>query len=154
MKVEKAKVADVFDAPTFDALIAEYATEALIDGLPGPKPMLEVYRKLEDSGVAHVFTATEEGRLVGFISFLIHVLPHSGGTIAISESFFVAKAHRHTGAGLKLLSMAEAYAEIFGACGLLVTAPFEGKLFDVLPRLGYREVSRVFFKKTAARHDA
>ena len=32
--------------------------------------------------------------------------------------------------------------------GLFVTAPFDGDLFKVLPRVGYGEAARVFFKRT------
>ena len=68
--------------------------------------------------------------------------------VATTERFFV-KAHRKTGAGLRLLRAAEEKARALGSPGLLVTAPFEGDLFQVLPRVGYQETNRVFFKSLA-----
>ena len=65
---------------------------------------------------------------------------------AITESFFVAKVHRDSGAGLKLLRAAEQKARALGSPGLLVSAPFGGTLVQVLPRAGYTETNRVFFK--------
>jgi len=41
----------------------------------------------------------------------------------------------------------EAKARTLGSPGLLVSAPFEGALFKVLPRVGYVEANRIFFKK-------
>jgi hypothetical protein len=55
--------------------------------------------------------------------------------------------HRGTGSGIRLLRAAEDKAKEIGSPGLIVSAPFAGRLFDVLPRCGYTEVSRVFFKK-------
>lgn len=132
-------------------MAAEYAAESAIDGLPPPAVKMETYRQLERARVLHAFSARLDGALVGFITVLAPILPHYGVPVAVSESFFVAKAHRRTGAGLKLLRAAENKARALGSPGLLVSAPFEGTLFKVLPRVGYGETNRVFFKKVA--HD-
>ena len=73
-------------------------------------------------------------------------MPHYSVKMAVTESFFVAKAYRKSGAGLKLLHAAETYAKEIGCAGILVNAPFEKTLMDVLPRVGYQETHRVFFK--------
>ena len=101
---------------------------------------------LEMHGVIHAFAALKDGELVGFITVLATPLPHYGIPVAVSESFFVAAEHRKGGAGLRLLSAAEKKAKELGSPGLLVCAPFDGRLFEVLPRCGYRETNRVFFK--------
>lgn len=148
MIVKKSTVAEVEAAPTFADLLAEYAAESAIAGLPPPSAKMVTYRQLEAGGLLHVFGATVEGQLVGFISVLAAPLPHYGMSVAVSESFFVARAHRGTGAGVKLLRAAEARAREIGSPGLLVSAPYEGDLFHVLPRLGYTEASRVFFRRS------
>lgn len=149
MNVQKSTIAALEEAPNIAALLAEYASESAIDGMPPPAAKVETYRHLESAGMLHVFSATSDGELIGFITVLAPVLPHYGVPVAVSESFFVAKAHRGTMAGLKLLHEAEGKARALGSPGLLVSAPYEGKLFHVLPRLGYAETSRVFFKKVA-----
>ena len=115
--------------------------------MPPPAARMDSYRELEMRGLLHVLSASHETRLIGFLTLLAPVLPHYGVAVAVSESFFVARAHRGTGAGLKLLRAAEDLARRLGSPGLLVSAPFEGDLFRVLPRVGYAETSRVFFKK-------
>ncbi len=146
--VGRGSVAEIEDADTFDALLNEYASEVTFPGFPPPAAKLETYRTLEKTGVLHVFVATYDGRLIGFITVLASALPHyDGATVAHTESFFVAKAYRNTLAGLKLLTKAEACAREVGSPGLLVSAPVGGVLAKVLPRSGYVETSRAFFKR-------
>jgi GNAT superfamily N-acetyltransferase len=147
MNVQASSVSEIEAASNFGELLAEYASEAAIAGMPAPAARMETYRHLESAGMLHVFSALSDGQLVGFITVLAPVLPHYGVAVAVSESFFVARAHRKTGAGLKLLREAEAKAGSLGSPGLLVSAPFGGDLFHVLPRVGYAETNRIFFKK-------
>lgn len=130
----------------FPALVAEYAAECGMEGLPPPSAKFETYRDLDDKGLLHVLATFAEQDLTGFLLLLVPVLPHYSVGVAVSESFFVGRAHRCSGAGLKLLRAAEHLSCELNAAGLLVSAPFEGDLFKVLPRVGYREANRVFFK--------
>lgn len=149
LQVRDGSVADIAAAENFTDLIAEYAAEGAVDGMPPVDAKLNSYLPLERNGLLHTILATHECRLIGFIVVLASVLPHYGVPIAISESFFVAKAWRGTGAGLRLLRAAEDKARALGATGLLVSAPIDGDLFKVLPRRGYAETSRIFFKEVA-----
>ena len=149
MNVQLSGVHQLERDPDLAELLAEYAAESSIVGMPPPAAKMESYRELEARGLLQVLSATQEGRLIGFLTLLAPVLPHYGVAVAVSESFFVARAHRGTGAGLKLLRAAEDIARRFGSPGLLVSAPFDGDLFKVLPRVGYAETNRVFFKKVS-----
>ncbi len=144
--IRASTVAELEAAPAFPDLLAEYAAESAIEGLPPPSAKMETYHHLERSGFLHVLAAWAGDTLAGFITVLAAPLPHYGRTVAVSESFFVAQEHRGTGAGLKLLRAAEALAAKLGSPGLLVSAPYAGDLFKVLPRVGYVETNRVFFK--------
>ena len=144
--VEACPIADMIAAAAFPQLVAEYVRESLIDGMPLPAPDWNAYAALEAAGLLHGFAASVDGELVGFIAVLQAKLPRYAEPIAVSESFFVASAHRGTGAGLKLLRAAENKARALGCPGLLVSAPAEGVLAQVLPRRGYAETNRVFFK--------
>lgn len=147
LTVAPGTIPGLWASPGWDELLAEYAAESSIEGMPEPQARLETYAGLERAGVLHVIDARVLGRLVGFITILAVPLPHYGITTAVSESFFVARNDRSTGAGLRLLKAAEDKARELGSPGLLVSAPFEGDLFRVLPRRGYRETNRVFFKR-------
>lgn len=147
LTIARSSITAIAGAREFAALAAEYAAEAAINGLPPPAAKMETYRQLEAAGILQAFSAIEGGALIGFITLLAPVLPHYGVAVAVSESFFVARAHRKTGAGLRLLRAAEDAARALGSPGLLVSAPFGGRLFEILPRRGYVETNRVFFKK-------
>lgn len=147
--IVRCSAAALMGAPEFPALIAEYAAESAIDGMPSPEAKLATYALLEATGMLHVYAALQEGQVIGFITVLAPVLPHYSAVVAVTESFFVAAAHRKSGAGLRLLKAAEDCARFVGSPGLLVSAPAGGRLAEVLSRRGgYRESSRVFFKRS------
>jgi len=144
-------VTEAFDAPVFAALCDEYREESLRNpDMLGATPDRAGYQALYDAGVLHplgVFVGTE---LVGLCAVLISPVLHFGGrVIASTETLFVAQAHRAGGAGGALLRAAERVAFEAGANGLYVTAPSGGRLERLLPRAGYHETNRVFFRRLA-----
>jgi GNAT superfamily N-acetyltransferase len=145
--VQKVAIADILGAREFPALMDEYAAESSIEGLPPPQAKMENYGPLEWNGMLHSFAAALDGRMVGFITVLAPRLPHYNAVVAVAESFFVTAPHRKSGAGLRLLAAAEDQARDLGSPGLLVCTPIAGRLFEVLPRRGYAETNRVFFKR-------
>jgi GNAT superfamily N-acetyltransferase len=138
----------------FTPLLAEYAAESAIEGLPPPTARLETYRRLEKAGILHTIWARFNGQLIGFLVILVQELTHYDVPLAVGESFFVGKEWRSTGAGLRLLRAAEAKSRELKAAGLLLSAPLNGVLAEVLSRLDYTETNRVFFKKLQPKADA
>lgn len=150
--VRKCTIADLEASPNIRELLDEYAAESSIDGLPHPSAKVEMYKNLESHGTLYTIGAFLDDMLIGYITILASVLPHYSALVAVTESFFVGKAHRKTGAGLKLLHAAEEYAKGAGSPGILISAPFGGNLAEVLPHVGYTETNRVFFKGFASVH--
>jgi L-amino acid N-acyltransferase YncA len=146
LKVQPTTIAALEDAPNIWSILVEYAEEAAVKGLPPPAIRAETYKNLEAAGLLHPISALKDGELIGYVTVMASEIPHYSRVIAVTESFFVARAHRSTGAGLKLLRAAEQKARALGSPGLLVSAPFGGSLAQVLPRAGYSETNRVFFK--------
>lgn len=142
----RCAVADLVAAPELPGLLAEYGAESANQGIGPVNPQFDTYLGMEAAGVLHALAARLDGRLIGFLLVLTPVLPHFGRRVAVSESFFVANAHRGTGAGLGLLRAAEGLAREHGAVGIMVSAPCDGQLAQVLPGVGYRDASHVFFK--------
>lgn len=137
---------EFWSAPNIDDMLAEYASESSIAGLPAPAPSREIYERLEATGLMHVLGAFKDDVLVGFLAMMATTNPHYGVPLAVTESFFVGSVYRKGGAGLKLLHEAEQIAKAAGAQGLLVSAPTASRLADVLPGVGYAETNRVFFR--------
>lgn len=146
MVIKECDVAVLTAASNFAELAKEYADECANKDLPEPSAKLDTYAFLQSQGGLHLWCAFLGEELIGYISVIVPVMPHYSAVVAFSESFFVAKKHRKTGAGLKLLRTAEEHAKQAGSQGLLVSAPFGGDLAEVLPNVGYREANRVFFK--------
>lgn len=144
--IKRCALADIEAAPNLPALLDEYGAESSIDGLGAQNMQGEAYRMLESSGLLHIVGAWAGEELAGFISVLVSVLPHYGKTVCVSESYFVASAHRKTGAGLLLLKEAERIGEEHGAAGVMLSAPTGGRLASVLSSKGYRQTNQVFFK--------
>tara|TARA_R110000822_G_scaffold84881_2_gene199090 strand:- start:384 stop:836 length:453 start_codon:yes stop_codon:yes gene_type:complete len=147
VEIRRIKFREAAEHPDFDALLEEYGDEAGMYGMPRPNCQVDMYDKMQDAGIIHVVGAFKQDRLVGVIVIVVSVIPHYGVAMATTESFFVRPAERKTGAGLMLLKEAEALSAEYGAFGLLVSAPFGGKLAEVLPNKGYTETNRVFFRR-------
>lgn len=147
MSILSCTFAELEAAPEFPALVAEYGDECAMAGLPPPLYDPVKYRQLCSMGVLNTFAADIDGHLIGFILVVVTTLGHYANvSVAVSESYFVGKAHRMSGAGVKLLRRGEELARERGCPGLLVSAPSGGSLAEVLPRVGYTETNRVFFK--------
>lgn len=149
LQVQPTTISALEDAPNIWSLLLEYAGEAAAPGMVPPAIRAQDYKRLEAAGVLHPISALFDGELIGYVTVLVSEIPHYGRSIAITESFFVARAHRKTGAGLRLLRAAEAKARELGSPVLLVSAPPRGDLAEVLPRIGYDEVGRTFLKKVS-----
>lgn len=145
-QIKVSSVAEMESAPNLGVLFAEYTRESAVPGLGNHNVQFEAYRAMEAAGILHMLAAFKGPNLVGFIVMILTVLPHFGKMAATTESFFVASEARGGGTGLKLLRLAEDHARTLGASAFFATAPVGGRLDAVLPRQGYSEASRVFFK--------
>lgn len=148
--VRKCTISEIENAPNFSELLSEYAKELVVEGAPPFRAKIEMYRHLESLGSLQPFGAYVEDKLIGFITVLVHVFLHVSATMAVTESFFVFKDFRKSGAGTILKRMAEKYAQSSGALGLFISAPINGDLAEVLSKTDeYTETNRVFFRSLA-----
>ena len=104
--VRPCAILEIRDAAGADALLAEYEAESSII-VWAACPQWDTYAALEDAGLARSWVAEVDGQVVGLLVLMSAVLPHYGRKIATTESFFVAAAHRSSGAGLALLREAK-----------------------------------------------
>jgi GNAT superfamily N-acetyltransferase len=147
VEIRKCTVAEIAESEAFPSLWQEYADESAMAGLPYPSDKLASYYMIEGTGIMQPYGAYREEQLIGFVVVMVPVIPHYGVSVGVTESLFVAKAHRKTGAGIALIRTAEQHVREAGGPALLVSAPFGGRLAEVLPRIGYRETNRVFMRR-------
>lgn len=146
IEVKRVPLALIERAPELPALLAEYGAESGNDAIGPVRPQLPTYRGMETAGLFYALAAHHDDKLIGFLFLLTPVLPHYGQKVAVVESYFVASAHRGTGAGNRLRQMAENLATGVDAMGIMFSAPTGGVLEKVLPGSGYSDKARVFFK--------
>jgi len=146
-EVRRVSLATLIDDQRFPTLVDEYTVESSIKDMPPINWQREMYQQLEAIGIFHVLAAYQGEELIGFMTLIVTVLPHYGARTATTESVFVAERHRSSGAGLKLIREAESWAKELGAVGLLLSAPYGGRLADIGPRIGYQQTNVVFFKR-------
>lgn len=146
IEIRKCTIDEVESCRNFPVLAREYAEDAAIHGLPSPVEKLDTYRAIEKLKIFQGYAAVLDGEIVGFMAILVPIIPHYGIGVAVMESMFVGRAYRSSGAGLKLIKAAERHAVEAGSPGLLLSAPYGGRLEKVLPRRGYRATNTVFFK--------
>jgi GNAT superfamily N-acetyltransferase len=148
--IKSISVQDLENDSDILALLAAYAEESSIDGMPPTNPQISFYKQLESTGVLKAFAAYEDDTLIGFLFLLWSFIPHYGVKIASTESYYVLPSYRKSGAGMKLLRQAEQCAAEIGCAGFFVSAPFDGKLAQVMEAMPhYRETNRVFFRGIA-----
>lgn len=145
--VKKCSVYDIENAPNVVGLLDEYSHECAIEGLPVPTANWPLYTKLEINGALQFLSATSNGWLIGLATVISTIVPHYAAITSVMESLFVLPEYRKTGAGLKLMRLAEKHAKEMGATGLLISAPFYGSLVNLLEKdNNYKETNRVFFR--------
>ena len=131
----------------FDSVIEEYTAESAVKEMLPVQTNLDLYIKLSESGVMVTLGVFDDDVVVGYANFLLSPNLHYSKITGVTESFFVKKNYRHTGAGKTLLKEMENIAKEKGAVAFLVSAPTGSKLSHVMEKSkSYRETNKVFFK--------
>jgi GNAT superfamily N-acetyltransferase len=120
------------------AMLAEYAAECSTEELGEINPQPDIYRELERLGMVQMFAAVRDGKMIGFVSILVTILPHYGQKTATIESLFVASAERKSGIGSIIMETAERFARESGCKAIFFSAPTDGAL-DRLMRMRVKD---------------
>lgn len=145
--IRRVSISEVESNESISDILKEYGNECAINGMPPIVDKLIGYKLIESSGVLNVFGAFLAEKLIGIVAVLGVVVPHYGALICATESLFVLKEYRNTGAGTMLIKKAEDFAKELGSLGILLSAPKNGILEKILPHKGYKETNTTFFKR-------
>ena len=144
--VSFASADELLRHPGFLPMVEEYAQESATRGMPKPNFAKEMYIGMESMGILKCIQAVDGEKLIGFMVLIATVIPHYSRVAVTTESLFVIEEYRKTGAGLRMIRLAETFGRSIGAAGIFLSAPEGGKLAAVAPRIGYQHASNVFFK--------
>ena len=111
-------------------------------------PMWSAYQDLETLERFFVYTAREDGELVGYSAFFVnHHLHYAELKVAINDVLFLHPDHRKGTTGIKLLKFCEKSLKDLGVNKLCWHCKLDTSLIPILKRLGYgtEEVSMAKF---------
>ena len=139
---------DQFVKDGMDLIIDHWQDVALNKNDTPLDPNWEMYRRLFESGVAHVVTArTEEGELVGYaVCSLAPHLRYKDVKWAEGDVFFLRHDHRKGTAGIRLMQAAEQMMRKLGATRLYQKVKLHKDVGKVFERMGYNAIERVYVK--------
>jgi len=120
---------------------------ALNQGKIKLNPNWEEYAKLDELGILKIFTARNEGELVGYfvltISKSIHYQDH---LFAVNDVIFVLPDSRAGATGAKLIQYAEKYCKDAGVSTLTLNTKVHIPFDSLLIKLGFGLIERVYSK--------
>ena len=110
-------------------------------------PRWDKYAALEIAGSFVIYTAREDGKLVGYSAFFISPHPHYAGlTVAVNDVLFVHPDQRGS-VGIRLIKFSEQELTLrLGHFKLTWRAKYTNNLAAILERLGYAREEVVMAK--------
>jgi len=110
-------------------------------------PDWDAYRDLEATQRLRIFTARNDGELVGYFVVLVgRGLHYKDHVFAANDIIFLHKDHRRGMAGVRLIKFAEACLMSDGVSVLTINTKTQRPFDFVLERLGFGLVERVYSK--------
>lgn len=146
MEMRPMTVAEFFNRPEANDIIAEYTAESGNPDLGSAMPSQQQYEQMESSGILSVLGAFEGDSLVGFVSVVVTMYPHFGKLVGSVESIWLRNDKRAGSAGLRLLKTAFANAKERGAVGCYLGARHGSRQHRLYERL-FQPMNVLFWKK-------
>lgn len=103
------------------------------------KPMWAEYAALEQMGRFVVYTARDDGRLVGYSAFFVQKhLHYADLKTAMNDVLFLHPGQRQGTTGIRLIKFCEAALKALGVHKLVWHAKLDTALIPILHRLNYK----------------
>jgi len=110
-------------------------------------PDWEAYQNLEDNHKLRVFTARDEGKLVGYFVVLVGTnLHYKDHLFANNDIIYLHGDYRKGFAGVRLIKFAEKCLKDDGVSVLTINTKVHQPFYKLLDRLEFNEVERVYSK--------
>jgi GNAT superfamily N-acetyltransferase len=110
-------------------------------------PDWEVYQSLEDQSKLRIFTARDEGELVGYFVVVVGVNMHyKDHLFASNDIIYLSPEHRKGFTGIKLIKFAEKCLKDDGVSVLTINTKVHQPFDRLMDFLKFRKVERVYSK--------
>lgn len=111
-------------------------------------PDLDSYEALEEAGMLRVYTAREDGKLVGYAAFFVRTNMHYSDSLqAQQDVLFLAPSHRKGTTGIRLIQRAEEELAKEGVQVVYHHVKVAHDFGPVLERKGYKLVEKIYAKR-------
>lgn len=112
-------------------------------------PDKEAYAMLENAGALRCYSMRDEaGALVGYVAFFVRMNMHYRSSLqAVQDVLYVDPAHRRTMAGIRLIKFAECSLAAEGVQVVYHHVKCTNRVGELLERLGYELIDRVYGKR-------
>jgi len=107
----------------------------------------ETYAKLEDLGLVKIFTARDNGKLVGYLWVILSPNLHSKGTtVASDDGLFVSKEYRGKQVAQDLIRFTEQCLKEDGLKVFCISGTHENPIGPLMNRMGYTAIETKYQK--------
>jgi hypothetical protein len=105
------------------------------------------YSRMEESSLLYVFTARDEGLLVGYIWFVVHPALHMKGCLtAYEDVHYLSPSHRKGWNAIKMFKYAEGVMKNLGASRIVSGVKVGRGMECLFTHLGYTSTEQLFVK--------
>lgn len=110
-------------------------------------PDWDVYHSLEDANQLKIFTAREDGKLIGYFVVFVRTNPHyKDHLFASNDIIFVSEPYRKGFTGTKLIKFAEKCLKEDGVSVLTINTKRHKPFDSILCRLGFKHIENIYSK--------
>lgn len=111
-------------------------------------PDIEILSMLQDIGRLHIMTARDDGKIIGYCSFLEAKSLHYAGVVNFEvDAFFLLKEYRKGLTGYKLLKEAHEMCKREGATHIIQKCKVCADLSKLFERMGFTKIEYTFMKE-------
>lgn len=146
MKIQEANIVEMYSSDS--NIFKSHCKEVLNLGLV-LDPNLEAYSRLQDSGSLIFLTATIDGEVVGYCSYIISQSLHfKDKTYCVQDLLYVVREYRGHSIGYELTKRVEQIAEEIG-CDIMILQSKDNDqvLKGIASDLSYRVYENSFIKE-------
>lgn len=128
-------------------LVEHWKEVALNQDTIALNPDWDAYLDLEEKGLLKVFTAREEGILVGyFVAICRNHIHYKDHLFAYNDVVYLKPEYRSTGVGPSLITFAENCLKDDGVSVLVVNTKRHKPFDSLLDRLGFTHIENIYSK--------
>ena len=110
-------------------------------------PDWEAYRSFEDQGKLKIFTARDDGQLVGYFVVIVGTNIHyKDHLFAANDIIYLSPKHRKGFTGIKLIKFAEKCLKNDGVSVLTINTKVHQPFDKLMDFLKFRKIERVYSK--------